>query len=149
MAQEHAESARDVDWVVLGESGEYSNREVWVSGVYRSEAEARAKIEERMTVRRQYEEWDWKRTDHFNVLQKAANKAMQEQLTRHTIEGNAQAVRDRPWAMEWQRTGYAAAQKAAGEAAGPEPEYEEAEQCSLFACPIDTWQATAPDKQLL
>lgn len=48
-------------YIVLGQSGDYDDREVWVAGVYATEAEAQAAVVERMEVRMVYGEWKWRK----------------------------------------------------------------------------------------
>lgn len=50
-------------YIVLGQCGEYSDRDVWVCGVYVTEAEAQAAIVERMAVSRVYSAWLERRAD--------------------------------------------------------------------------------------
>jgi len=108
-------------WVVLGETGEYSDREVWLCGVFRSDDEAKKEVVARTAVRRAYDAWQ---NLYYSEMRRA------ERLFRSERGGG----------YLWQdEAAYKAAEAAARQRAGPKPAYEPAERCSLIVCPIGQW----------
>lgn len=62
-------------YVVLGEAGDYSDREVWVSGVFTDEGAAMAHMFVRMAVRREWDEWNRRKFDGYFRLGGATDLA--------------------------------------------------------------------------
>lgn len=107
----------DIVYVVLSETGEYSDRIVWVSGVYRTEAEAQEAITARLATRRAHDEW---------------NVAHQRELQRLGYD----------WTMKGTDilTGYSDKRRAeAASKLPPEPPYESAERCEIIRATIGEW----------
>lgn len=101
-------------FVVLGESGEYSDRNVWVSGVYATEDEAKAAIDAAMTRRREWEN---------------CHEAYLRALYSQKGPGDFSAFTDE--------------QQARARAAVPaEPPYEGAEQAQYFEVTLGEWIAS-------
>jgi hypothetical protein len=96
-------------FVVLGETGEYSDRNVQVCGVFATEQEARSMMLKRMEVRRLHNLW------HERMIQEL--RRLQPGLGQYTTENQQEAERR----------------------AGPEPEYEYSERVSLHAGELGEW----------
>lgn len=108
-------------FVVLGEHGEYSDRVVWVSGVYLDREVAEEIVDERMAIRR---EWDmWSR----------AKLAANREITR---EGGS-LWHGEPGYDEWRRKAEEWIIEYEGKR--PEPEYERAERCEIIEVESDVW----------
>jgi hypothetical protein len=101
-------------FVVLAEEGEYSDRAVWVGGVYRTRAEAEAAIVERTAMRREYDNW------HTAYL-KRLWRDPRPLGYRHTDEER----------------------EAAKLGLGPEPPYEGAERAELVEVKVGEWDVSA------
>jgi hypothetical protein len=100
-------------YVVLGEHGEYSDRSVWVSGVFASREEAEAKMLERLAVNREFEMW-----------QARYIKALQQ-------------IKGRGW---WGIPSTDEEKAAAQAAAGPKPEYEPTERAEIEEVVVGEWR---------
>jgi hypothetical protein len=107
-------------YVVLGEQGEYSDRSVWVSGVFASKEEAQQSIVERMAKRRDYLNW----TSEFNRRRSPRPFG----YFKFPLSPAQQ--------VEWDGI-----EEAALLGMRPKPEYEPAEHTSLFEVPFGAWQA--------
>jgi hypothetical protein len=111
-------------YVVLGEQGEYSDRSVWVSGVFTSEETAKEFMKERMAISRKWQNWNSKyRSLLFNLQNKfekdTGNYSWKIDGMTHKLQSQAREEIEKLW--------------------GPEPEVEAAEGCSLFAVPLNEW----------
>lgn len=104
-------------FVVIGEHGEYSDRCVFVSGVFATESEARSAAEKALAARRAYDQW-------------------QETLARE--------LRNVPY--DWIQpygvnpAGYSdETLKKASEKLPPRPPYESAERCEVIKATVGVW----------
>ena len=98
-------------FVVLGENGEYSDRSVWVAGVFATEAEAQQQIDARLVMRREWEAW------HEAYLRELRGVQGAGKFGCYTDE-----------------------QQAAAKARVPgEPSYERAERCEIEEAPLGAW----------
>lgn len=114
-------------WVVLGENGEYSDRSVFVSGVFATEPEAQNAVVIRSAVARAWSEWkdrfDSKRAEifkddpyRFDLKHIAAGKTWDQ-----VEEQEADIMR------------------VLSEIIGPEPEYERGESFWIVEAEIGKW----------
>lgn len=100
----------DSVYVVLGQSGEYSDRCVWVAGIYGTEEQARAEVEAKLAQRRVWEQWN------------------------RSFIRNMQKIRGEAWRMLTD-----AETAEASRLAGPKPEEESAEYCEVVKVPFGEW----------
>lgn len=111
-------------YVVLGEEGEYSERMVWVSGVFLTEEEAQAKILERSAVHRSWREWQSRYYKSIAPLNDA------------WIDQNPGKWLGREGAETMRRH-----ESQAREMAGPEPEREDGERFSMEKVKLGEWRS--------
>lgn len=107
-------------FVVMGEHGEYSDRNVWVSGVFETREAAEAAIIAGMAARRTYDQWC--------EAKRRAWPKMPFDYFRFPLSNEQKVERD-------------AIEQKAEAAAGPKPPYEPAEYCELFEVPLGVWQS--------
>lgn len=97
-------------FVVLAECGEYSDRNVWVAGIFATEVEAQQEVDARLAVSRVYTAW---------------HDAFVRELLRLS-PGIVRAYTDEERAFARSRL-------------PPEPPYERAERCEIVEAPIGEW----------
>lgn len=97
--------------VVIAEFGEYSDRVVWVAGVYSNVKEAESAITRATECNRVHEAWY---DTYCQELRRVRNN-------------------------EWFGIPTDAEEAEAKRRAGPEPPHESAERCELVTCQIDQW----------
>ena len=116
-------------YVVLGEAGEYSERDVWICGVYLTEEEAILKLFERLRVRRVWEQWDqsW-RTEAERIKTKKYEKSVEEAPSGESVPS-------------WSSLILVSSEEIAEakRIVGPQPEKEEAERLAVVEVPLATW----------
>jgi hypothetical protein len=114
----HTLAARAMDkaiWVVLGEDGEYSDRDVFVSGVFAERGQAEAAMLERMAVKREHDNWDRR----YHELRCAKRRAL-------------------PPPARWAPLSEAEEAEVLSQLPA-KPEYERAERCALYEVPVSQW----------
>lgn len=116
-------------YIVLGQRGEYSDREVWVAGVYATEAEAQAAVVERMEVRMVYGEWSRRRNEAESKLLDEFEKAYPGVDYVRTVLG-PRLLYPELWVPYAERL---------EQQVGPQPEEEPAEYVALIFCPVGHW----------
>lgn len=109
-------------YVVLGESGEYSGRSVWVAGAYSTREAAEGAMTTRMAKRRAFEIWSDAALAHQRRLDKRGPFGWRFPIS---PEDNKE---------------FDAMRAEAERLAGPKPEYEGAERVELFEMTLDEWQ---------
>jgi len=120
-------------FVVLGERGEYSDRDVWVSGVFTTEEDARQAIERRSVVHRVHKNWQDRYYRKLEELCKADKiSPLQDSIPYFFAGASAEVVRKAN--ERWQEN-----QRLTAEQVGPEPEAECAERFSLVPVGIGEW----------
>jgi hypothetical protein len=102
-------------FVVLAENGEYSDRIVWVAGVFPTESDARSEVEKHLAQRREYDQWNVK---YQNTLQTFEEFRCNRYGTPHYTKND---------------------HSKAAELAGPKPEYEGAERCEVIETELGKW----------
>ncbi len=105
-------------YVVLGERGEYSERDVFVSGVYTSRQDAEDAVMAGSTRNRIYMAWADKSFEH---------------LRRMPIDPN--------FGFSWTDAQRDEAEKLAG----PKPEYERGEEFEIVECELGQWLSSHQD----
>lgn len=118
-------------YVVLGESGEYSDRSVWVSGVFDNETLAKSWIEKRSGVRRVYEQW-WKNVSTLNDQirqQKPYYKFI-------TVWSETAGI---IYKTIFDEKAYTEAEEIVDKLSGPAPENELGERFELVKIMMNTW----------
>jgi hypothetical protein len=98
-------------FVVLGQYGEYSDREVFVGGVFTTKEEAQTAVCEAATRRGVYDSW-------YRSFLRELDKIRCPRFTITDLE-----------------------QQTARELAGPEPEYESAEHATIIEVETGTWNS--------
>lgn len=109
-------------WVVLGEFGEYSNRAVFVSGVFKSKEEAEKAVIERSAIHRVHEQWQQR---YLN-----ARSQVHHRFTLLAQDMDIEAI-----------------DACAKEQAGPEPEHESAERMTIIPVCVGQWYAMGVDSE--
>ena len=99
-------------FVVLGESGEYSDRMVWVSGVFETRKEAEGAAVKQLAASRVYAQW-WDAV--CNIRRRMCGGWISPETLTKEIEHESERL------------------------AGPTPEYEPADRVTIFEVPIGTW----------
>lgn len=103
-------------FVVLSKSGEYTEHDQWVSGVYLTREEAQRAVDEGLARNREYEVWN-------------------DRKTRMTYELLAPYRPSQVRKTEWEE-----ARKIATENAGPEPSFEPTERAEILEFEIGQWR---------
>jgi hypothetical protein len=111
-------------FVVLGEQGEYSDRSVWVSGVYATRGDAESAMVAAMARRREYDLWSQARGRHWQQLNGRGLFGWKFPLTPEDAAEH-QSISDE-----------------ADRRAGPKPAYEPAERVELFELPMGQWHSS-------
>lgn len=106
-------------FVILGENGEYSGRDVWVSGVYLTREEAEQAVLEHLAKRRELDTWNER---YQNSLPKGY------MFTKNGYTYTPPTDEERALARE---------------IAGQEPIYERAEMAEIFEVTIGQWKQGA------
>lgn len=109
-------------WVVLGELGEYSDRSIFVSGVYATKKEARDAVTVASERRRIFDNWNETLRQHQNRLRK---------LDRRLDRGYL-------WTPEQSKI-WDQLNVEAHRLAGPEPEYERGERFEIVPVELGYW----------
>lgn len=119
-------------YVVLGEAGEYSDRNVWVSGVFDTQVAAQDLVEELALKHRLSEEWDKVNRKHFNALKDLMHVKAAAPMYEHqrVVYNNAYFA-----AMDELRD-------EAKRLAGPKPEYVREERCEVVEVDLNKWMTT-------
>lgn len=107
----------DTVYIVLGENGEYSDRDIWISGVFLTEAEAQAAVNDRLAARRIYEHWGEAKSRELKKLGYDWASPGSTMLCGYSEARNAEASAKLP----------------------PEPPYERAERCEIIPAKIGEW----------
>lgn len=116
-------------WAVLGECGEYSDRQVWVSGVFDSEDLAKNAIKNHVEIRNTYEQY----MINFNSLSskyKELNRLVKEQIwsEKYGVTFRTREVLDYNKLKEYIQLKI-----------GLQPEFEPAERFELIKLNLNKW----------
>ncbi len=94
-------------YVIIVESGEYSDRDDWIGGIFDNKEEAQSILTVKSAAARQYrndhEEWRKKRLENYNALEKLGKEldALDKQNGPFNEEGEVKSMKERQNLEAW------------------------------------------------